>query len=143
MPSGVRSRAYVVVLAEGDANLRAVHCKALRASGFVVEEASNAREALVISQAGRAALLLLDRHLPDGDGWNVARALKADVTRRDITIVGLAWHRERSDVEGALIAGCDAFLEKSCTPEMLVRHVRGMLDLPLEEEPLVAAFARG
>ena len=59
-----------MVLAEGDATLRAIHGQALRASGLVVEEASNAREAMLVAQAGRAALLVLDRHLPDGDGWN-------------------------------------------------------------------------
>lgn len=142
MPSGVRTRVCVVVLAEGDAALRALHTKALRESGFIVEEAANGREALILAQAGRASLLVLDRHLPDGDGWNVARALKADGAHRPLTIVGLAWHRERADVESALIAGCDAFLEKSSTSEALVRYVRGMLDLPLEEHDLVASFGR-
>ena len=130
-----------MVLAEGDPDLRALHGNALRASGLVVEEASNAREAMLIAQAGRAALIVLDRHLPDGDGWNVARALKSGVDSKGITVVGLAWHRERADVESALIAGCDAFLEKSCTPDALVRYVRGMLDLPLDDEPLVAKLA--
>ncbi|MDB4940558.1 MAG: hypothetical protein JWP97_92 [Labilithrix sp.] len=133
--SGVRSKVVVVVLAEGDALLRRLHRRALFDSGVLVEEAESAEDALALTRKGRASLLVLDRHLPDADGWDVARALKASPDTRDVIVLGLAWHRERSDVDGALVAGCDAFLEKAATPEALVRHVRGLLDLPLDDAP--------
>jgi DNA-binding NarL/FixJ family response regulator len=61
-----------------------------------------------------------------------------------VPIVAFTSHRERSDVEGALVAGCDAFLEKGCSPDSLVRHVRGMLGLPLDgkDEHAVLVTAR-
>ncbi len=144
MPSsGVRSKLHVVLLVEDHADLRELYGTAMRESSFLVYEVVTVREALVLADRLRPDLVLLDRHLPDGDGWDVARALKANEASRHVPIVAFTSHRERADVEGALVAGCDAFLEKGCSPEALVRHVRGMLGLPLDATRPVAAHASG
>jgi CheY-like chemotaxis protein len=52
------------------------------------------------------------------------------------SILGFTASRGRGDVERALVAGCDAFLEKPCAPHQLVRFALGLLELPLpEDEP--------
>jgi CheY-like chemotaxis protein len=133
MKSGVHPKPYVVLLVEDDADVRELYGSALRRAELLVDEAATVAEAHKILARLRPDIIVLDRRLPDGDGWNVARAVKANEATRHVPIVGFTSHRGRADVEGALVAGCDAFLEKGCAPEALVRHVRGMLDLPLDE----------
>jgi DNA-binding response OmpR family regulator len=142
--SGVRSKVHVVLLVEDNADLRELYGNAMRASGLLVDEVVTVTEAIALAERLSPDLVLLDRHLPDGDGWDVARALKANEATRTVPIVAFTSHRERSDVEGALVAGCDAFLEKGCSPDSLVRHVRGMLGLPLDgkDEHAVMVTAR-
>ncbi len=80
-------------------------------------------------------MIVLDRHLPDGDGWEVARKLKALPSLKNVPILGFTSMGQRSEVENALVAGCDVFVEKPCAPETLVRYVRGMVGLDVEIPP--------
>ncbi|MDB4936118.1 MAG: hypothetical protein JWP87_3090 [Labilithrix sp.] len=143
MTSGVRSKLHIVLLVEDNADLRELYGNALRHSGLLVDEVVTVSEAIELAERLRPDIVILDRRLPDGDGWDVARALKASELMRDVPIVAFTSHRERADVEGALVAGCDAFVEKGCAPDSLVRHVRGMLDLPLDGfDPHAATAAK-
>jgi CheY-like chemotaxis protein len=134
MESGVRAKVCVVLLVEDNADVRELYGNAMRDAGLMVDEVVTVTEAIELAERLRPDIVVLDRRLPDGDGWNVARALKASTSEamRRIPIVAFTSHNQRADVEGALIAGCDAFVEKGCSPDSLVRHVRGMLGLPLE-----------
>src|SRR4051812_25551852 len=105
MPSGVRAKASVVLLVEDKADVSKLYAAALRRSGFVVHEVTTIRTALDLAAMLDPDLVLLDRTLPDGDGWDVARALKANEATRHASIVAFTMHRERADVESALVAG--------------------------------------
>ena len=133
------------MLVEDNADLLELYGNAMREAGLLVDEVVTVAEAIVLAPRLRPDIVVLDRRLPDGDGWDVARALKASVseTMRRVPIIAFTSHRERADVEGALVAGCDAFLEKGCAPDALVRHVRGMLDLPLENDDVYPTHAAG
>jgi len=133
MASGVRAKVHVVLLVEDNADLRELYGNAMRDAGLLVDEVVTVTEAIALAERLRPDVVVLDRHLPDGDGWDVARALKASASEsmRRVPIIAFTSHNQRADVEGALVAGCDAFVEKGCAPDSLVRHVRGMLGLPL------------
>lgn len=144
MVSGVRAKVHLVLLVEDHPDLRELYGNALRESGLVVDECVTVSEALEMASRIRPDLVVLDRNLPDGDGWNVARAIKASADTKHASIVAFTAHKQRADVEVALVAGCDVFLEKGCAPDVLVRHVRGLLDLPLEGvDPYAVTVARG
>jgi CheY-like chemotaxis protein len=51
----------------------------------------------------------MDLGLPDIDGWECARQLKANPTTRPIPIIALSAHATVGDRERALEAGCDEF----------------------------------
>src|SRR4051794_2292363 len=63
------------VNADADAQPAITRC--LRQAGFAVREAATGVEALRLA-AGKPDLVLLARHLPDQDGLEVCRRLKAD-----------------------------------------------------------------
>lgn len=132
--SGFRAKARIILFVEDDTDLRDFYSLALRDAGLFVAEVTSGLEAIEMAPRLRPDLVVLDRHLPDGDGWEVARALKASALTKDAQIIGFTASRGRGDVEGALVAGCDAFLEKPCTPEQLVRFSLGLLGLPLPED---------
>ncbi len=134
MTSGVRSKVFVVLLVEDNADHRELYGNAMRDAGLLVDEVVTVAEAIELAARLRPDIVVLDRRLPDGDGWDVARALKASDMTRETPIVAFTSHKQRADVESALVAGCDAFVEKGCPPASLVSHVRGMLGLPLENE---------
>jgi DNA-binding response OmpR family regulator len=125
--SWARVKSRIVLLVEDDPDIRALYGAVLRDAGFFVDEVVTVDEALEIVPRLRPDVVVLDRNLPDGDGWDVARALKAQDATRAIPIIAFTSHQQRADVERALVAGCDAFVAKPCDPMTLVRHVRAML----------------
>ena len=132
MTSGVRPKVHCVLLVEDNADLRELYGDALRDAGLIVDEVATATEAIEVAAELRPDIVVLDRRLPDGDGWDVARSFKASQAMSQVPIIAFTSHNERADVESALVAGCDSFFEKGSTPEALVSHVRGMLGLPLQ-----------
>ena len=132
--SGFRPKARVVLFVEDDADLRELYSLSLRDAGLYVAEVTSDEEAIEMAPRLLPDLVVLDRFLVDGDGWDVARAVKAAADTKHVQVLGFTASRGRGDVEGALVAGCDAFLEKPCIPEQLVRFSLGLLGLPLPEE---------
>jgi CheY-like chemotaxis protein len=72
-------------------------------------------------------LLILDRILPDGDGGQWCRELKADPAMRDLPVIILtARDRVEERVEG-LLGGADDYIPKPYHPEELLARVYGCL----------------
>jgi two-component system, cell cycle response regulator DivK len=65
-------------------------------------------------------LILLDVMLPDIDGWEVCRRLKADDRTKHIPIVMLTARDDARAARRAREAGCAAYLPKPCPPDELV-----------------------
>jgi DNA-binding response OmpR family regulator len=95
-----------ILLVEDDFRLASALAAALRRSGYDVAEAATAMQAVA---APPTDLVLLDLGLPDGDGIDVCRELRAG---SDVAIIVLtARGEERDRVEG-LRAGADDYLVK-------------------------------
>ena len=73
------------------------------------------------------ALVLLDRHLPDGDGLGLARELQASEATVGIPILLVSASVLPQDVDAAMAAGCDGFLPKPVRVKPLVDEVRRLL----------------
>ena len=91
----------------------------LKAEGYVPLEAANGREAITQFAAHRPDLVILDLGLPDMDGVEVTRVLRA---QSQIPIIILSVRDRESDKIAALDAGADDYLTKPFgTGEFLAR----------------------
>jgi two-component system, cell cycle response regulator DivK len=127
MRNVVRSRVLVV---DDYADAREMYSEYLQFSGFDVVEAANGIEALQRAVEDQPDIILMDLSLPVMDGWEATRRLKADGRTACIPVVMLTGHTLAGISEGAMKAGCEAFVTKPCLPEDLVKEIRRVLAAP-------------
>jgi CheY-like chemotaxis protein/HPt (histidine-containing phosphotransfer) domain-containing protein len=82
--------------------------------GHRVRLANNGREALVRAGEGDLDLILLDVHMPELDGFQIAQAVRARerITGGRLPIIALTARSRQEDRERCLAAGMDDFLAK-------------------------------
>jgi signal transduction histidine kinase len=106
----------------------------LRDAGYQVIEAKNGREALAIASGELPDLITLDVNLPDMDGFEVCRQLKANPATNHIPIVHVSstFVDPESRVQG-LAGGADAYLAEPINRAELVATVGALLRLKQAE----------
>ena len=102
----------LILVAEDDAMMQRMALKILRSRGFACELAANGREAVAIAGQLHPGLILMDLSLPEMNGWEATRALKADPALAAIPVVAITAHAMVGDRESALAAGCAECLTK-------------------------------
>jgi len=95
---------------------------ALRRDGFTILEAANLKEAE--ARAATADLLILDLVLPDGNGLDFLRRLRA---RSDVPVIVLTSRDEETDRVVGLEMGADDYVLKPFSPREVAARVRAVL----------------
>jgi CheY-like chemotaxis protein len=117
----------VLYIEDNLANLRLVETILARVPGVEVISAQQARLGLELARTHEPNLILLDLHLPDITGEEVAIALRGDIVTRDIPIVVLSADAYSSQRRRLLNIGVDAYLTKPFNVaeliELVERHV--------------------
>jgi CheY-like chemotaxis protein len=72
-------------------------------------------------------LVLLDMNLPEMDGWEVARRLKADEATRTLPLIAVTAHAMVGDREKGLLAGCDEYITKPLDFTALLDKIESLL----------------
>ena len=117
-----------LLLVEDNEYNRDMLTRRLAKKGYEVVVAVDGGEAVAKARSERPDLILMDMHLPEMDGWEVTRRLKAEPDTRPIPVVALTGHALAGHAEGARAAGCDAFVTKPCLPDALVDEIKRLLD---------------
>ena len=92
-----------------------------------VFEAADGQTALAVAEALAIDLVLLDVHLPDLNGLEVCRALRANPRFASARIVMLTAAAQQDDVMRGLAAGADDYLTKPFSPVRLLSLVDRLL----------------
>jgi DNA-binding response OmpR family regulator len=111
-----------ILVVEDDATLGSGLRQALLANGYLASWARTSAEALELAAAEPADLVLLDLKLPDLDGVELCRRLRA--RHPALTIVMLTARREEIDVIVGLDAGADDYLTKPFRLAELLARLR-------------------
>jgi len=102
--------------------------RTLRQAGFRVIEAGTGMEALARARDNTPDLILLDVKLPDIDGFEVSRRLKADAVTASIPVLQItATYSSTEHWAQALNAGADGYLTHPAEPIVLVATIRALL----------------
>jgi len=103
--------------------------------GFDVDGAEGGRVGLQAMQENPPDLVLLDLMMPDMDGWEVYRQIKANDQLRDIPVIAVTAKAQGIDrVLGLHIAGMDDFITKPFGPKDLVASVERVLGASARSE---------
>jgi CheY-like chemotaxis protein len=116
----------VLVVDDNAVNLKLTRVL-LRGAGYDVHTAADAEAALVLLDACRPRLILMDVQLPGISGLELTRRLKSDERTRDVLVVALTAYAMKGDEEKALAAGCDAYVTKPIDTDALLAVVANLL----------------
>jgi CheY-like chemotaxis protein len=122
----VATDATILVIDDDLANL-ALAQALLQAEGFQVRVAMDAASAFQGLKTCTPSLILMDIQLPEVDGWELTRRLKADPATRGIPVIAITAFGKTGDGEKARKAGFVEFLSKPIStrdlPAIVRRHL--------------------
>jgi PAS domain S-box-containing protein len=108
-----------ILVVEDNDDAREMLCHLVRLLGHEVHEAIDGGAGVDTALRLQPDLTLVDIGLPGGDGYEVARRLRAAATGRRLRLVALTGYGRREDRERALAAGFDEHLVKPIDPARL------------------------
>lgn len=118
---------HKLLLIDDDTRLNGMVADYLRAQGYVVETASTLAGGRERLRHGGHDALLLDLMLPDGDGLELTRELRADARTRRLPLLMLTARGEPMDRIVGLELGADDYLPKPFEPRELLARVKALL----------------
>lgn len=119
---------YRITVIDDDAMMQGVLRQILTHGGYEVLLCSDGEKGIADVAADRPDLILLDINLPDMDGHEVCRRLKADERVRHIPVVMLTGEARDLDsrVRG-LDCGADDYMFKPVAPKLLLSRVASLI----------------
>jgi len=120
-----------VLIVEDEPGIADILRITLKYHGFTVLSAATGREALAVARERRPDLVLLDVMLPDGNGWQVCRALReqrgAGSAGDDLAIIFVTARDAPRDVVAGLALGGDDYVTKPFGVDEVVARVHAVL----------------
>lgn len=133
----------VIINVDDNEPARYAKGRLLSRAGFIVHNATNGSEALDLIGTHNADLVLLDVNLPDVNGIEVCRLVKAMPAGASVIVLQISASAiSAPHAAAALDSGADAYLTEPVDPEVLIATVRALLRLRKAERELSAANDR-
>jgi two-component system alkaline phosphatase synthesis response regulator PhoP len=103
--------------------------KLLKVHSYSTLTAQDGLQALNTARTGKPDLIILDVMLPGMDGYKVCRWIKFDQQLKKIPVMILTSRMSPQDEQLAFECGADAFVTKAVKTEVIVSHVKKLLEL--------------
>jgi CheY-like chemotaxis protein len=116
-----------ILVVDDDVDNREMLVEYLQLRGFTVRAAPNGATALPIALSLRPRVILMDLAMPELDGLETTRRLRANASLRDTTIIAVTTRTLATDREAAHHAGCNFFVPKPLDLTTLANLVDGLL----------------
>jgi CheY-like chemotaxis protein len=117
-----------ILIVDDDSDLRALARVALKKGGFAVAEAAGALEALRMIEEDAPALVVLDVLMPEVDGLEMLRRLRALPEARDLPVLMLTSLNDPESLKKGFELGCTDYLTKPFSMPQLTARVRACLE---------------
>ena len=118
-----------LLLAEDEPDVQLIARLSLKKGGFQVTTVNNGVEALARIAVDRPEVILLDWMMPEMDGFETCKRLKADPATRDIPVIFLTAKVQESEVAKALALGAAGCIGKPFDALTLGSQVMTILGL--------------
>jgi len=116
----------ILVIEDNEDNRRIVR-DLLTSAGYEVIEAVTGQEGVTAAETQGPELILMDIQLPDFDGYEATRRIKANPALSAIPIIAVTSYALSGDDVKAFEAGCDAYVTKPFSPRELLAKIREYL----------------
>jgi two-component system cell cycle response regulator DivK len=116
-----------ILLVEDNEMNRDMLSRRLQRRGYQIVTAENGEQGLSLARLEAPDLILMDITLPEMDGWEVARLLKAGEDTRHIPIIALTARVLVSDRAKAFEVGCDDYDTKPVDFARLTEKIGNLL----------------
>jgi len=116
-----------VVLVVEDNPDNMVTAKAILSGNFIVIEAVNGLEGLVMAKKQRPNLILMDIALPELDGIETFKAIRRDATLQNIPVIALTASAMTTDREAILAYGFNAYIAKPIDEKLFFTTINEVL----------------
>jgi PAS domain S-box-containing protein len=140
MPGKIRHSHAVILHVEDDPATRYATSRVLQREGFTVTEATTGEEGLKLLEQ-RPDLVILDVNLPDLNGFEVCRRIKANPATATVPVLHLSASHVTDEAQArGLETGADGYLVQPVDPDVLVATVKALLRLRRAEEEYRSIF---
>ena len=116
-----------ILLVEDNEMNRDMLSRRLQRKGYDVSIAVDGQQGVAMARRGGYDLVLMDMSLPEIDGWEATRQLRAAPETRAVPIIGLTAHAMAGDRERALAAGCNDYDTKPVELPRLLEKIEALL----------------
>jgi two-component system cell cycle response regulator DivK len=99
----------------------------LTSAGYEMVEAVTGEEGVAMAEMHRPDLILMDIQLPELNGYEATRRIKADPALRPIPIIAVTSYALSGDDVMAYEAGCAGYITKPFSPRQLLGKIREYL----------------
>lgn len=113
-----------ILVVEDQKDNRRIIRDLLTSQGYEMIEAVTGLEGVTAAERERPDLILMDIQLPEIDGYEATRRIRANPALRDVPIIAVTSYALSGDDVKAFDAGCDAYITKPFSPRELLAKVR-------------------
>ncbi len=116
-----------ILLVEDNEMNRDMLSRRLERKGFEVVMAVDGLAGVEMASSSNPDIILMDLSLPEIDGWEATRRIKADPATQNIPVIALTAHAMAGDEQKALDAGCDDYDTKPVNLNRLLEKIGNFL----------------
>jgi two-component system, OmpR family, response regulator MtrA len=120
----------LVLVADDEEDILRLVTMIIERSGHQVRPVRNGAEALEAIRDVRPDLVVLDISMPEVDGLEVLRLLRADEATAELPVLLLSAQAQEADVKRGFDTGASAYVKKPFSPQELAQRVDELLRTP-------------
>lgn len=122
-----RKNGVEILIAEDSLTQAELLSHLLQEQGYTVTATANGRQALDAARKRKPTLIVSDIVMPEMDGYELCKAIKADSKLQDIPVVIVTFLSGIQDIVMALDCGADNFIRKPYAPAALISRIEYIL----------------
>ena len=116
-----------ILIAEDEPDIRELVAFTLRFAGHEVTTTANGEEALNQASQITPDIIIMDVRMPRMTGYEACRAMKADISLKDIPVMFLSAKGQDSEIQAGLDVGAEEYLLKPFAPTQLAERIKAIL----------------